>query len=89
MHDGSRQFAALPESVSWEQLRDHLARLEGVVVTDFITDHVVEAWIDFSYRGHDFTVNNQFGEYWFFVEDPACDSEILLAIVAHCQRLLS
>jgi hypothetical protein len=86
--DGSRQFAALPETKSWSELRQHLSRLAGVQVTDFVTDGVTEAWIDFTYRGHAFTVNNQFGEFWFFVTDPSCADEILKEVVTHCQRLL-
>jgi hypothetical protein len=89
MNDGSRQFAALPESKSWHLLRDHLSSLVGVQVTDFITDDVAEAWIDFIYRGHIFTINNQFGEFLFFVTEPSCVDEILTDVVVHCQNLLS
>jgi hypothetical protein len=56
MPNGIRQFASLPESRSWWALRDHLARLPGVTITDFVTDGVTEAWIDFTYRGHSFTI---------------------------------
>ncbi len=47
-NDGSRWFAELPESRSFEDLRDHLARLRGVEITQFLTDHVNEACIDFA-----------------------------------------
>ena len=59
MKDGSRHFAALPETYD------------------------VEAWIDFKYRGHSFTLNNQCNEWWFFVDDPACPDGILRQVVAH------
>jgi hypothetical protein len=88
MHDGSRQFAALPESQPWTTLRDHLVRLPGAQITDFLTDGVTEAWIDFCYRGHAFTINNQYGEFWFFVRDPHCADEILVEVVAYCLKLL-
>jgi hypothetical protein len=88
MNDGSRQFGALPQTVLWEELRDHIEELGGATVTDFITDHVTEAWIDFSYGGHRFSVNDQFGEYWFFVENPNCPDEILRAVLSHCELLL-
>lgn len=88
MHDGSRQFAALPESVSWSRLSAHLSQLAGAHVTNCITAGVTEAWIDFTYRGHIFTVNNPFGEFWFFVSDPRCADEILAAVVSHCRTLL-
>ena len=89
MNDGSRQFAALPESESWHRLRDHISRLAGARITKFITDDVTEAWIDFTYREHSFTVNNQFGEFWFFVSDPSCADDILTGVVRHCEGLLS
>ena len=88
MRDGSRHFAALPESESWESLHEHVRRLEGVSDTGMITDEVTEAWIDFRYRGHGFSINNQSGDYWFFVEDPACPSEVLEAVLTHCKLLL-
>jgi hypothetical protein len=87
MHDGSRLFAKIPEDFElWDQLRDHLKTLEGVSVTKYFTDDVTEVWIDFDFRGHKFTVNNQFGEYWFFVADPSCDDEILKAVVVHARK---
>ena len=88
MNDGSRHFGELPQTVLWYELRDHIEVLEGASVTDFVTDHVTEAWIDFSYRGHRFSVNDQFGDYWFFVEDPNCPDEILRAVLSHCELLL-
>jgi hypothetical protein len=88
MNDGSRQFGDLPQTVSWYRLRNHIKKLKGAKVTCFLTDHVTEAWIDFSYRGHCFTVNDQFGAYWFFVDDPSCPDEILEAVLAHCELVL-
>lgn len=88
MHDGSRHFASLPESESWHALHEHVKRLEGASDTNIITDEVTEAWIDFRYRGHEFSVNNQHGDYWFFVEDPACPGEVLEAVLSHCKLLL-
>jgi len=88
MKDGSRHFGELPQTVLWYDLRDHVERFEGARVTDFITDHVTEAWIDFSYRGNSFSVNDQCGDYWFFVEDPSCPDDILKAVLSHCESLL-
>lgn len=87
MNDGSRHFGNQPDSVSWYALRDHLTKLRGVVVTNFLTDEVTEVWIDFSYEAHSFTVNNQMGEYWFFVQDPQCPDEVLLAVLGHTGRI--
>jgi hypothetical protein len=88
MHDGSRHFASLPESESWESLHEYVKKLGGVSDASIITDEVMEAWIDFSFRGHEFSVNNQHGDYWFFVEDPACPEEVLEAVLNHCKLLL-
>jgi hypothetical protein len=88
MHDGSRHFIALPESQPWGRLRDHLLCLDGVRLMRYLTDDVTEVWIEFAFREHEFAVNNQFGEYWFFVVDPLCANDILAAIVTHCQLLL-
>ena len=88
MNDGSRYFGELPQTVLWYELRDYIGRFDGAVITDFITDNVTEAWIDFSYRGYRFTVNDQFGDYWFFVDNPKCPDEILDAVLSHCELLL-
>jgi hypothetical protein len=89
MNDGSRRFGELPQTVLWHRLRRHIEELEGAEITGFITDNVTEAWIDFSYRGHRFSVNDQFGAYWFFVDDPQCPDEILEAVLSHCESLLT
>ena len=88
MNDGSRHFASLPECMPWNILRDHLATLEGATVTRFLTDGVTEVWIDFEYSEQQFSINNQLGEYWFFVKDPSCDAVILERVVMHCSGLL-
>lgn len=51
-------------------MRDHVEKLEGATLTGFLCDGVLEAWIDFSFRNHDFSINDQFSEYYFFVKDP-------------------
>ena len=86
-YDGSRQFLALPESIDWDEVRDHIAALPSVQVTEYLTDHITEVWIDFSFHGHNFKVNNQFEEYWFFVEDADCPEHTLLIVADHCASL--
>jgi len=63
--------------------------LSGARLTGFLEDHVTEAWIDFTYRQHSFTINNQFGEYWFFVDDPACPDAVLAEVTTHFSKILS
>jgi hypothetical protein len=60
-NDGSRHFGDLPQTVVWLELRKHIETLEGAKVTEFITDNVTEALIDFSFRCHCFSINDQFG----------------------------
>ena len=89
MQDGSRQFAALPEAITWESLRDHIAALADAKITGYLTGQVTEAWIDFTYQGYGMTINNQLGEFWLFVDDPNCPSSILADVASHCEKALS
>ena len=88
MADGSRYFGSLSQTKDWYDLRDHIAALPGADLTGFITDQVTEAWIVFDYKGYKFSTNDQYGEYWFFVDDPNCPDDILVAVLAHCETLL-
>src|SRR4051812_43399866 len=88
MNDGSRHFGSLPFSRPWGIVRDHAARLAGARLSGFVTDGVTEAWIDFELAGQHFTVNNQFGEFWLFVADPACPDSLLRSVLAHFSGLL-
>ena len=58
MCDGSRNFAYLPESKDWYAVRDHVKKLRGAQLTKFLCDDVTEAWIDFAYRGFNFSIND-------------------------------
>ena len=83
MNDGSRNFADLPEEASFGSMRNHLTILDGAAEMGFVTDDVTEMWLDFRYRDHSFSVNNQMGDYWFFVEDPLCPEAVLRSVVEH------
>jgi hypothetical protein len=39
MNDGSRHFGDLPQSILWHRLRNHIQRLKGAKITNFITDN--------------------------------------------------
>jgi len=88
MNDKSRKFAELPENCDWEVLRFHLEKLQKIQVTDYITDNITTVWIDFNYKNQRFSINNQYGEYWFFSQNPVCPEEILIEIVEYCEELL-
>ncbi len=89
MNDGSRHFTDFPVTLDWYAVRDHVKTLPGAILTRFVTDGFSEAWIDFTYRGHRFSINDQYGDYWFFVDDPTCPEEILLEVQAHWAKLFS
>ncbi len=89
MNDGSRHFVDMPEVVFFDELADHVEELDGAEITEFITNGVVEMWLEFEYRGQKFSVNNQLGDYWFFVENPECPEEILLEVIDHFRQLLN
>lgn len=86
MEDGSRLFAITQERISWAELRQHLEKMEGLEILRFVTDGVVVGWLDFRYFGHEFSVNNPMGEFWFFVQDPACASFILGELMTHLRK---
>ena|SRR5690242_12708608 len=86
-NDGSRHFVSLPQTQSWNALRSHIQRL-GAKETGFTTDGVTEGWLDFSFEGERFTVNDQLGEFWFFANNPRCDEQVLQKVASHCANLL-
>ena len=88
MHDGSRCFLSLHPAAGWMAVREHVACLEGAEVTSFLTDGITEAWLDFSYAGYKFNVNDAPGDYWFFVSDPACPDTLLQVVADHFASLL-
>lgn len=94
MPDNSRHFAELPEGSSqgapqWDLIRAHVALLPGAHLTSFVTDHVTEAWIDFEYGSHRFSLNNQQGMWWMFVADPSCPVPVLTQVFNHFERVLN
>lgn len=88
MNDGSRHFFEIPETVFFDELQEIAKKLNGANETNFITDWVTEVWLDFEYRGHQFSINNQHGNYWFFVENPHCLDKILSEVAEHFRKFL-
>ena len=81
MNDGSFLFFDMPASISWDELRARIENLDGARITNVISDLIVELWLDFTFCGHQFSVNNPMGEYWFFVEDAKCPRAILDIVI--------
>ena len=88
MHDGSRCFLSLRPQADWYAVRDHVSRLAGAELTGFLTDEITEAWIDFSYSGYEFNINDAPGDYWFFVGDAECPDATLRIVATHFAELL-
>ena len=78
MDTGFRKF---PQTRFWHEVRQHLATLPGVAVTNAADEPVVGSWIDFTFRGHSFTINAESGEFLFFVED--CPASVRAEVTAH------
>lgn len=87
MHDGSRHFLSLPESMLSTALVQQIKAMTDMQLTEFL-ETIPESWIDFEFRSHEFTINNQFGEYWFFVADRHCPLDILTEIRGRFETIL-
>lgn len=79
----NESFASFPQTRFWYEVHDHLASLQGVVITSSADAHIVGSWIDFSFRGHAFSINATAGEFRFYVEGAECSRAILEGLVGH------
>lgn len=89
MNDGSRHFGDLPQTASFDEMREHARKLSGVKETGYITDNITEMWLELTYRGHKFSINDQYGTFWFFVEDRDCPDSVLSEVLEHFGSLLT
>ena len=88
LKDGSRHFVDLPEVVFFDDFANHVEELDGAEITEFMTDGVIEMWLEFDFCGQQFSVTNQLGDYWFFVKDADCPEESLIEVIDHFRQLL-
>jgi hypothetical protein len=86
--DGSRHFACLRRTATWQAVGGHLALLPGAEVLNFIVHGVAEAWLDFAYHQHRFSIRQHGEECWFSVRDPQCSDLRLYQVAAHFEALL-
>ena len=84
----SNGFCKFPQTRFWLEVRQHLLTLSGVAVTDANDVPVVGSWIDFTFRGHSFTINAESGEFVFFVEDTDCPESVRAEVAAHFESFL-
>jgi hypothetical protein len=88
MNDGSRNFLLLPTgSTPPIRLVFRVLSLWGAYPTAYIPS-LGESWIDFRYKKQKFSINNQYGDFWFFVENPKCPDSVLLEVANHFERIL-
>lgn len=89
LNDGARHFVDLPvEFAFFDEFYEHTEKLADAEITEFLTDGIVGMWLEFDFRGHHFSVNNQYTDYWFLVEDANCPEEILMEVIDHFRRLI-
>ena len=82
-------FFCCHETLTFEQLPLQIIKIDGVAITGILTDNVVEIWLDFDFHGASFSVNNQFGEFWFFAESEDCSDDILSDISRHLKTVMT
>lgn len=78
MYDGSLHFLCPPEVVLADQLVECINACGGMKVREFLYS-APESWIDFEFLDRQFTINTQFGQYRFLVDDPNCSADVLIA----------
>jgi len=62
--------------------------LSGAEIANFVAAGAKEEWIDFTYRGHRFSVSHESGKFCFLVRDPQCPDLSLYQVASHCEKLL-
>jgi hypothetical protein len=81
--DGSRQFACVPKYGTWRTLHEQVGRLPGATVHNFVAEGVAGPWMEFSFRGHRFLVQERDGDWWLCVRDPQCPDTLLYQVASH------
>lgn len=85
----SRHFARVRDRFGpchWPETLQKISAIPGVAVTQ-ILDSIPQALVDFTFRGHEFSLDTQFGEFWLFVADPECPNEVLVEVAAAIRDL--
>jgi hypothetical protein len=84
--DGSRHFVRLPKHVSWKALCEHIGLLPG---DNFFSNWIAQPRLEFTFRGHRFTVRDSGREFHFYVCDPRCSDVALYQLAYYCEQLLT
>lgn len=85
----ARHFVDLPlEYAFFDDLYEHTAKLPDSEINEFLTDGVIEMWMEFRYAGFNFSVRSRLNDYEFYVNEPDCPEEVLMALIAHFRKLV-
>jgi hypothetical protein len=85
--DGSRHFARFPHAVSWKNMCEHVLRLQGSEMLNFVGNGLANVWLDFHFRQHRFLIDVDDGHFRLFVRDPQCPDLILCQVGYHFEQL--
>lgn len=86
---GARHFVDLPlEFAFFDEFYEHTEKLEGVEITEFMVDGIVDMWLEFDFQDHKFSVTNQFTDYCFYVDDGGCPEQTLMDVIGHFRLLV-
>ena len=88
MRDGSRHFLTLRETARPADIRARLESIPGVRVCQ-LSSIGFDLWVSFQCMGWRFSINNPFGELWFFANDPTCPEDILRCLARRISAALS
>jgi hypothetical protein len=84
----SRSFAEFIANQSWHDLGTHIRRLHGA---EYLGFHSLngDACLQFSYRGHEFCIQESGRLLVFKVEDSTCPDRVLFEVQSHFAALLA
>ncbi|MBI2444385.1 MAG: hypothetical protein HYV42_04070 [Candidatus Magasanikbacteria bacterium] len=89
---GTKEFFRLPEegwydlSITDDVLLRHLQKLPGLKIINHIPPGYTEATIDFEYQGYEFSTDNGYLKWCWFVDED-CPEEILDEIKNHLRKI--
>ncbi len=84
----SIRFYQHPQTCFWHEVRERLSALEGVRITCAVDDPVIGSWIDFNFRGHEFTIHGEAGTFVFSAVAGNPPDALCAEIQSHFETLL-
>jgi hypothetical protein len=87
--DGSRHFACLPQAAAWAKVCGHALLLPGAELSNFVSERLASAWLEFRFRQHCFRISARDGRFRLFVRDPLCSDLVLYQVGCHFEQLLA